>query len=128
MRRVMLAAAFVIVACKKPVAQPLEPHDEVAIAEPHDAGQVLDAAARRVFRVIGVSVKGAEFVVELDGGSENGITEDWTGCVVKTTSSETCIEGGDVVIIRVGKDKTLVTTHVSDEVLLRSRTVRLAPR
>ena len=117
-----------IVACKKPIAEPLEPGDKVAVAEPHDAGQLVDAAARRLFRVIGVSVKGAESVVELDGGSENGVTADWTGCVVKTASSETCIEGGDVVIIRVGKDKTLVKTHVSDEMLQRSRTVRLAPR
>jgi hypothetical protein len=124
-RRMVFAAPFVI-ACKKPVAKPnqvelAEPHDAAVVAERHDAEVVQ-------FRILDISVQANDLVVRLDGGSANGVTRDWTGCVVKNASSDTCALGGDVVIINVAKHTTTIKTHVADEVLQRSRTVRLAPR
>jgi hypothetical protein len=123
-RRMVFAAPFVI-ACKKPVAKPNQvevavPTNRAVLAEPHDAAVP--------FRVLDISVQGNDLVVRLDGGSANGVTRDWTGCVVKNASSDTCALGGDVVIINVAKHTTTIKTHVADEVLQRSRTVRLAPR
>lgn len=170
-RRIAFAAPFVVVvACKRPVAEPVEPDDDEGPATgeavmprssmpepPPDAAVPIDAAIARVnpcldrrtvhvgcnppppermmnppkpihLRVVRIEVQGSANVLTLAGGAEQGIANDWTGCIVKSQTNDACLAGGEIVIYRVDKRTTSAKSHLTYDQITSTPFVKVWPR
>jgi hypothetical protein len=79
-------------------------------------------------RVIRIEVQRNASIATLGGGSDQGITKDWTGCFVKDASSDTCRGGGDLVIIRLEPRSTIVKSTATHDQIENTPFVKLWPR
>jgi hypothetical protein len=79
-----------------------------------------------VGRVIKNEVQGSDVVITIAVGSDNGITKDWTGRVLRG-DSDTPIDGGDVKVIRVGKRETIGKVRMTTDQIAANPKVKLSP-
>ncbi len=85
-------------------------------------------AAPVVGRVIGKTVQGSEIIVQVGVGSDAGIKKGWTGTVITgPNASDRAFPGGDVVIIRIDKQVTVVKVRLTADQVDQNKNVRFSP-
>jgi hypothetical protein len=77
-------------------------------------------------RVIGVSVQGSDVLITIGVGSDAGVGKDWKGQVLRG-DSDAPIDGGDVVLVRVGKRDTIGKVHLTTDQISANPKVKLSP-
>jgi hypothetical protein len=77
-------------------------------------------------RVIATSVQGGETVITIGIGSDSGVQREWKGQILRGDSNQP-IEGGDVVIINVGKRQTAAKTRLTIDQISQNPNVKLSP-
>ena len=77
-------------------------------------------------RVINIAVQGADTIVTISAGTDQKVSRDWTGHVLRG-DSDTPLDGGDVVIFRVTKRETFGKVHLTTDVISANPKVKLTP-
>jgi hypothetical protein len=79
-----------------------------------------------VARVLKNELQGGDTVITIAAGSEQGITTNWTGLVLRGDSNAT-IDGSDIKLIRVGKRECVGKTKLTIDQLAANPKVKLSP-
>jgi hypothetical protein len=77
-------------------------------------------------RVLKTEVQGADTVVTLSAGSEQGVTTSWTGHVLRGESADPLADG-EVHVFRVGKRECAGRVHLTTDVIGSNPRVKLTP-
>lgn len=77
-------------------------------------------------RTIKTEVAGTETIITIGVGSDQGVTREWKGHVLRGDST-TPYDGGDVTIINVGKRQTVGKVHLTVDIISQNPKVKLAP-
>jgi len=77
-------------------------------------------------RVIKAEVQGNDTVITIAAGSDQGVDKSWVGKVMRA-DSESPLEGGDVIVIRVGKRETVGRVKLTTDIINRNPRVKLSP-
>ncbi len=85
-------------------------------------------AAPVVGRIIGKEVQGSDLIVRVGIGSDQGVKKGWTGTVIKGAEvTDKAVPGGDVVIVRIDKQVTVVKLKLTADQIAANPYVRLSP-
>jgi len=85
-------------------------------------------AAPVVGRVIRKEVQGSEIFITVGVGSDQGIKRDWNGTVVTGPDvNSRAFPGGEVRIIRIDKNATVVKVRLTADQVDRNKNVRFSP-
>jgi hypothetical protein len=85
-------------------------------------------AAPIVGRIIGKEVQGNELIVRVGIGSDQGVKKGWVGTVIRGADlSDKAVPGGDVTIVRVDKQVTVIKLKLTADQIASSPYVRLSP-
>jgi len=76
--------------------------------------------------VIKNDAQGGDTIITDGVDSDQGVTRDWKGNVLRGDSNNP-MEGGDVTIINVGKRQTLGKVHLTVDIIAQNPQVKLAP-
>jgi hypothetical protein len=86
-----------------------------------------DAAADPVTgRVIKNEVQGSDVIITIAAGTDQGVSKGWAGKVMRG-DSDTPMEGGEVMVIRVGKRETVGKVHLTTDQISANPRVKLIP-
>jgi hypothetical protein len=77
-------------------------------------------------RVIKNEIQGADTLVTIAVGLDQGVSKAWKGHVLRG-DSDTPMDGGDVVVIRVGKRETIGKVHLTTDQISANPRVKLTP-
>jgi hypothetical protein len=77
-------------------------------------------------RVISTSVQGSDTVITIAVGSDQGVTREWKGHVLRGDSTNP-YDGGDVTIINVGKRQTVGKVKLTIDIISQNPKVKLGP-
>jgi hypothetical protein len=80
-----------------------------------------------VARVIGLQVQGDFTVITIGVGSDRGITKDWRGSLVDSSTPPKPIRGGELAVIRVNKLSTMAKVKATADQVHANPLVRLTP-
>jgi hypothetical protein len=84
-------------------------------------------APPQVGRVNHIEAQGSDLIVTIGGaGENNGVNKTWTGKVLRG-DGDTPLEGGDVIIVRVGKKETVGKVHLTPDQINQNPRVKLSP-
>ena len=80
-----------------------------------------------VARVIKNEVQGADTLITISAGTEQGVgAKGWKGHVLRG-DGDSYLDGGEVTLIRVGKRDTLGKVHLTTDVISQNPKVKLTP-
>jgi hypothetical protein len=79
-----------------------------------------------VGRIISNQVQGGDTVITVAVGSDQGVTREWRGQVLRGDSN-TPLDGGDVTVINVGKRQTVARVHLTVDIIAHNLRVKLGP-
>lgn len=85
-----------------------------------------DNATPVIARVIKTEVQGSNTLITIAAGSDQNVGKGWRGSVLRG-DSETTVDGGDVMVIRVGKRETLGKVGLTTDQVRANPRVRLTP-
>lgn len=77
-------------------------------------------------RVIKNEIQNGETLITIAAGSDQGVSKAWKGHVLRG-DSDTPMDGGDVVVIRVGKRETIGKVHLTTDQVSANPRVKLTP-
>jgi hypothetical protein len=77
-------------------------------------------------RVIKNEVQGSDVLITIAAGTDQGVSKAWKGRVLRG-DGDTPMEGGDVVVIRVGKRETIGKVHLTTDQISANPRVKLTP-
>jgi len=77
-------------------------------------------------RVIKNEVQGGDVLITIAAGTDQGVSKAWKGRVLRG-DTDTPMEGGDVVVIRVGKRETIGKVHLTTDQVSANPRVKLTP-
>lgn len=77
-------------------------------------------------RVIKTEIQGSDVVITISVGSDKGVAQGWKGKVLRG-DSDTPIDNGDVLVIRVGKRETVGKVHLTTDQISSNPRVKLSP-
>jgi hypothetical protein len=77
-------------------------------------------------RVIKTEVQGSDVVITIAAGSDAGVAKGWTGRVLRGDSDNN-LDGGEVVVIRVGKRETVGKVRLTTDQVSANPRVKLSP-
>jgi hypothetical protein len=77
-------------------------------------------------RVVNIAVQGSDVLVTIPIGSEKGVTTDWKGQILRG-SSDTPLDGGEVVIVRVTNKASLGKVHLTADQINANQKIKLIP-
>jgi hypothetical protein len=77
-------------------------------------------------RVIKNEIQNGETLITVAAGSDQGVSKAWKGHVLRG-DSDTPMDGGDVVVIRVGKRETIGKVHLTTDQVSANPRVKLTP-
>jgi hypothetical protein len=76
--------------------------------------------------VLSNEVQGSDVLITIGAGSDQGVSKSWKGHVLRG-DSETPMEGGDVIVVRVEKRKTIGKVHLTTDQISANPRVKLTP-
>lgn len=79
-----------------------------------------------IARVIKNEVQGTDALITIAAGSDQYVEKGWRGSVLRG-DSESPMDGGEVVVIRVGKRETLGKVHLPIDIISANPRVKLSP-
>lgn len=85
-----------------------------------------DTALPVIARVIKNEVQGSDVLITIAAGSDQMVAKGWRGTVLRG-DSESAIEGGEVIVIRVGKRETLGKVRLTTDQVGANPRVKLTP-
>ena len=74
--------------------------------------------------VIKTEVQGTDTLITIAAGSDQGISQTWTGHVLRG-QTDAPLDGGDVKVIRVGKRETVAKVHLTTDTISNNNRVKL---
>jgi hypothetical protein len=77
-------------------------------------------------RVIKNEVQGSETVITIAAGEDQGVSKGWTGRVLRG-DSDNPMDGGEVIVIRVGKRETIGKVKLTTDQISANPRVKLSP-
>jgi hypothetical protein len=77
-------------------------------------------------RVIKHDVQGTETLITIAAGEDQGVAKGWTGRVLRG-DSDNAMDGGEVVLIRVGRRETIGKVKLTTDQISANPRVRLSP-
>jgi hypothetical protein len=77
-------------------------------------------------RVIKTEVQGADTLITIAIGEDQGVSKGWSGRVLRG-DSDNPMDGGDVQVIRVGKRETIGKTRLTTDQISANNRVKLSP-
>jgi hypothetical protein len=77
-------------------------------------------------RALKTEVSGSDTIVTISVGSDNGVTRDWKGHVLRGDTT-TPYDGGDVTIINVAKRQTVGKVHLTVDIIAANPKIKLTP-
>ena len=77
-------------------------------------------------RVVGIQLAGRFVIVTLKGGTNRGISRDWTGSLLRGGSSN-ALTGGELEIIKVTKSKTVARVKLTIDQVSANKSALLSP-
>jgi hypothetical protein len=77
-------------------------------------------------RVIKTEVQGSDVIITVAVGSDQGVQKGWSGRVLRG-DSESPLDGGDVLVIRVGKRETVGKVKLTTDQVTSNPKVKLSP-
>lgn len=77
-------------------------------------------------RVIKNEVQGSDTLITIAVGEDQGVSKGWTGRVLRG-SSDSPMDGGEVIVIRVGKRETIGKVRLTTDQISANPRVKLSP-
>ncbi|GEM_PF-1004648 len=77
-------------------------------------------------RVIKNEVQGSDTIITIAAGSDQGVSKAWKGHVLRGDGDAT-MDGGEVIVIRVGKRETVGKVHLTTDQVSANPRVKLTP-